>query len=126
MVKKYFLTFANTKFMSTHRLANHVKNMNVFDEIIQLNETHIPKFINKHKKFISQNPNGYGMWIWKPKIVLDTLLEIKENDILVYADAGIYANVNGIERLNYYFHKLDSHSIVAFSALLLSQHLHII
>lgn len=40
---------------------------------------------------------------------------------MVYSDAGIYANVNGIDRLNYYFDKLNSqnvenkHSIVAFS-----------
>ena len=60
MIKKHFLTFSNTNFMSTDRLAEQVKNMNVFDKIIELNETYIPEFINKHKEFISQNPNGYG------------------------------------------------------------------
>jgi hypothetical protein len=116
MSKKFFLTFANKDFMSCDRIAEEAKSLNVFDEILQLNETHIPEFINKHKNFINQNyKQGFGCFIWKPKIIIDTLSNMNNNDILVYCDAGIHLNKNGIERLNFYFDKLNEKEIIAFS-----------
>lgn len=116
MTKIKFLTFANTNFMNTNRIAEEAKSFNIFDEIIQLNEAHIKDFINKHKIFINNNPPGYGYFIWKPKIILDTLLNMNEDDILVYCDAGFYLNNNGIERLNFYLDKLKIKDIITFSA----------
>lgn len=116
MVKKIFLTFANTNFMNCDRIGKEAKNLNIFDEILQLNETHIPDFINKHNDFINQNcEHGFGNFIWKPKIIHDTIINMKDNDILVYCDAGIYLNKNGTERLNFYFDKLNDKEIIAFS-----------
>ena len=43
----------------------------------------------------------------KPKIILDTILKLPENDILVYADAGVYINKNG-KRFNEYISYLDN------------------
>ena len=96
MAKINFLTFTNTNFMNSNRIAEQAKSFNIFHEIIQLNETHIPDFIDKHKEFIDTYSHGYGYFIWKPKIILDTLLKMNDDDILIYCDAGIYLNVNGI------------------------------
>lgn len=115
MHKKYFLTFSNTTFMYPDRILNEALKFNIFDEIIKLNETHIPEFINKHKDFFNKHLDGYGYYIWKPKIILDTLLKMNDNDILVYCDGGMHLNNNGIERLNYYFDKLNYKDIIAFS-----------
>ena len=60
-----------------------------------MNETDIPEFIKKHSDFIKQNKMGYGRYIWKPKIILDTLLKTNENDIILYCDAGCYLNNKG-------------------------------
>ena len=84
----YFLTFANSNYMNTDRIANQAKEFELFNHIIQLNENDIKEYIDKHKNFIVDNPPGYGKWIWKPKIIYDTLLKINENDILFYADSG--------------------------------------
>jgi len=117
MTKKIFLTFANTSFMSTSRIANEALQLNIFDKILEYNENSIPDFINKHKEFINNNPAGYGNFIWKPKIIFDTLLNMNENEILIYADSGFHININGIPRLHYYLEKLenDDNHIVVFS-----------
>jgi hypothetical protein len=110
-----FLTFANTNFMNSNRIVEEARSFNIFNNIIELNETHIPDFINKHIEFINNNPSGYGNFIWKPKIIFDTLLKMNENDILIYCDSGFYLNKNGIERLNFYFDKLNDNDMVVFS-----------
>ena len=115
MTKIFFLTFTNTNFMNSDRIAKEAESFNIFDEIIQLNETHIPDFINKHKEFINSHPEGYGYFIWKPKIILDTLLKMDDNNIIIYCDAGIYLNKDGIERLNFYLDKLNNSEIIGFS-----------
>ena len=94
-----FITFANSKFMNTSRIIKQAKESKMFDDIISKNELDIKEFINKHSKFIKNNPRGYGFWIWKPKIILDTILKLTENDILVYADAGVYINKDGKKKI---------------------------
>jgi hypothetical protein len=116
MSKIYFLTFANTSFMSTERIIDQAINFNIFNNIYGLTENDIPEYIEKHKLFIEENKVGYGLWIWKPKIILDTLNKINDNDILIYCDAGVYLNVNGKERLYEYLNMLnDKISIITFS-----------
>jgi hypothetical protein len=111
----YFLTFANSDYMSTNRIANQANEFNIFDKILQLNENDIKDFIEKHKNFINNNPAGYGNWIWKPKIIYDTLVKLNENDILIYSDAGMYLNINGKDRLKEYLLKLtDDKAILTF------------
>ena len=66
--------------------------MGVFDKIIQLNDNDISEYIEKHSNFIRTHRAGFGFWIWKPKIIYDTLNKMKEGDILVYCDAGMYVN----------------------------------
>lgn len=53
-----------------------------------------PSFWKKHGNFIKSNPRGYGYWLWKPYLIKKTLDSIGENEILVYADAGCFINLN--------------------------------
>jgi len=110
-----FITFANSKFMNTSRIIKQAKESKMFDDIISKNELDIKEFINKHSKFIKNNPRGYGFWIWKPKIILDTILKLTENDILVYADAGVYINKDGKKKFKEYISYLDNKDMVIFS-----------
>ena len=41
-----------------------------------------------NRKTLEQS-RGAGYWLWKPKIILDTLLWAKEDDYVVYTDAGV-------------------------------------
>ena len=115
-MKNHFLTFANTGYMKTDRLANQVKELNLFENIFQLNETHISGYLQRHCEFVKLNPPGYGLFIWKPKIIHDVLLSLPDGDILLYADAGVYININGKDRLFNYFEKSQTKDMVVFSA----------
>jgi hypothetical protein len=38
---------------------------------------------------LSLNPRGYGLWIWKPYIMLDALDRCASDDYIIYLDAGV-------------------------------------
>jgi len=115
MSKKHFVTFCNKKYMSPNRIIEQAKSFNIFDEIKSLNEFDIKDYYKKHIRFIASNPIGFGLWIWKPKVIYDTLSQIDENDIMVYCDAGFHLNINGLERLKEYFIELqDDKCILTF------------
>ena len=61
-------------------------------------------FLLLHNDFIQNNKRGYGYWMWKSYIVLKTLNEMQDDDVLVYADAGCTLNNNLIakNRLSFY------------------------
>lgn len=104
--------------MGTERISKQAAEFSLFDNIIQLNELDISEYIEKHKDFINNNPSGFGKWIWKPKIIYDTLLKIDDNDILFYADAGTYLNIHGKERFLEYINilKKEENSLLTFTA----------
>jgi len=39
--------------------------------------------------WLSSEPRGYGLWIWKPYILLDAIAECAAEDYIIYLDAGI-------------------------------------
>ncbi len=116
---RVFATFANTEYMTTDRIVAHAKNMNVFDQIFSYTELDFPDFFKTHAEFIKANRRiGYGRWIWKPMIILETLKKLNPDDIVVYTDAGVHLNKRGLPRFAEYVAMLDnsSKSIVSFAA----------
>lgn len=103
-----FITFANTAYMNPSRILSEAEDFGVFDSIRHFTEHDIPEYIEKHRGFIQHMPFGYGNWIWKPKIVLDALLTMNENDILLYCDAGSKLNKKGITRFHEYVDMLKT------------------
>lgn len=106
---KYFISFGgptpNYRNI-VNRICIQALKFNTFYTINGLTDINLKNdmlFYNKHEKFITNNSKGYGYWIWKSYIVKKQLESMKENDILVYADAGCILNINGKERLNEYF-----------------------
>lgn len=112
--KIFFMTFANKDYMKTERIAKQSEDLCVFDKIIQLNEDDISEYIKKHSSFIKNNRYGFGYWIWKPKVIYDTLNKMNNNDIMVYCDAGMYVNKNGKSRFNFYINQLNKNELVVF------------
>jgi hypothetical protein len=55
------------------------------------------------------------LWIWKPKIILDTLEMLNDGDRLVYCDAGMHLNAKGLRRYFEYHRILDTCDMVTFS-----------
>jgi hypothetical protein len=80
-----------------------------------MNEHSIPEFIYKHRNFIARHKHGYGMWIWKPKIILDRFNALNYGDILIYCDAGMYLNKQGINRYRDYMKMMNDCDLLTFS-----------
>ena len=51
------------------------------------------EFYKQHKHILDQ-PRGAGYWLWKPYYILETLNKLEENEILIYADAGLFFRKN--------------------------------
>lgn len=74
---------------STDRLVAEATASGYFDRVIAYDENDLDRrFYKQHKKFITNNPRGYGYWLWKPQLALQTLAGMKGGDILCYIDAG--------------------------------------
>lgn len=110
----HFITFANTSYMKPTRILEQAHSFNIFRSIEAINEHDIPEYIKQHAEFIQKYPSGYGQFIWKPKIIHDKLLSMKDNDILLYCDAGIHLNINGIHRFFEYIKMFDTNDVLAF------------
>ncbi len=60
-------------------------------------------------------PRGYGLWSWKPYIVLKELLKLRENDILVYVDVGVEINQRGEQKFSEYLDHTSQNGSLFFS-----------
>ncbi len=83
------ITFANNNYIRHRkRLVSKIKELNFKGEIISYGDKDLDlEFREKHKSLLSFN-RGYGYWIWKPYLILKTLLESNENDIIIYIDSA--------------------------------------
>jgi hypothetical protein len=109
----HFLTFTNTDYMQPTRILEEAKDFG-FATITAMNEHDIPDVIERHHDFIEAQRQGYGLWIWKPSVILRRLQTIAENDILVYCDAGMHLNKHGMMRYYDYLSKLNTRDMVVF------------
>lgn len=58
---------------------------------------------------------GFGYWCWKPQVLLQSLRQINENDILIYADLGCEFDAQGRQTLMELLQKLESSDMIGFS-----------
>ena len=103
--KTWFISFGNEKYKEcVKRIEKEAQQFTLFQKIkvYQPDDLKDTPFWKAHGEFIQNNPTGYGYWIWKPYIVLRTLEKMKDEDILVYADAGCTIHSSGRNRfMNY-------------------------
>jgi hypothetical protein len=99
-MSKIFITFGggeNNYYDATKRLKNQANYLNIFDALINYSENDLMndlKFWRKHNTFIQNNQKGYGYWIWKPYLIMKTLIDMEDGDILLYCDAGCELDIN--------------------------------
>lgn len=117
-MKKIFCTFADSRMNKTlERINKQALNMDFYDKIVINNEFNLDSdFIDHFKNYLNFNVHGYGYWVWKPQIILQTILKANDGDLIQYSDAGCWLNQKGRKRLIDYFNMVnnDSHGIIAF------------
>ena len=113
----YLCAFANIELMpSIIRFHNQAKESNFFDNIFIYNEYNLPKD-EKFEELLSHKlvpSRGFGYWCWKPFIILKTLENLKDGDILVYADIGCHINKEGEKRFYEYLDIVIEHKALCF------------
>jgi len=95
--------------------ANHflsLKNkINWFDEIYFCGPDDLNEEFKNNKligNVFNSEGRGAGWWSWKPQIIYQKLNEIKENDILIYMDAGCSVNTSAEKRFKEYINMLNN------------------
>ena len=58
---------------------------------------------------------GFGYWCWKPQVILQSLRQINDNDILIYADIGCEFMPSKAKSLLQKLKILESNDIMGFS-----------
>lgn len=106
MGKTVFVSFADTRYLSSLERLKHETESFGFDERYFFTEKDLPEGF-----FEGFNPKiyrrGYGYWTWKPYVVERVLETLQEGDILVYSDGGNHFEINAINRYREYLDMLS-------------------
>ena len=87
--KKVLINYADKGYVNSRKqLKESALNIGGLDEVIEYNSNDIDEEFKKKNKRHFENTRGAGLWLWKPYLILKKLLELDDNDILVYCDAG--------------------------------------
>jgi hypothetical protein len=115
---KHFCTFADSRLIkSLARIEKQAIEMEFYDGIYVFDENKLDiKFKNNFKDQLVKGTRGFGYWSWKPQVILQTLMEVNEGDVIQYSDAGCHLNSKGKKRLQEYFDlaKNSSSGILSF------------
>jgi hypothetical protein len=105
----HFITYGNHKFInSKKRICDEARSVGWFDTITSYGPEDLDlEFQNKFKDMLLR-PRGGGYWIWKPYIIKKHLEKIKDDDILIFLDAGCTINPKGIDRFNEYIEMINN------------------
>lgn len=84
----YEISYADENFREAQKFhVKMAKKYGGFDVIIPYGKDDLDEeFKERHKEILTLPRGGY--WIWKPHIINMTLAQMKENDYLLYVDAG--------------------------------------
>ena len=113
-----FLTFSNKGYMYPRRILHQAIETGWFKQVNCADETWIRNMTPNQINFCrARKYDGYGLWIWKPVIIELQLKSMKENEILLYCDSGMYLNSEGNENLSNYLANLEinNEDVILFS-----------
>lgn len=122
MQKIYLCSFADTRLgISACRFKQEAMNMGgVFEEVFIYTEASLPLTFREDfkDKFYNENgvsSRGFGYWVWKPKVILMVLEQIKENDILFYLDIGFEFDSSKLEILKGWISQVNQNEAMALA-----------
>ena len=117
-MKKYLITFAagSINYIEAgERLVEQGNNLKLFDKSILFTDKNLMNdkiFWDKHSDFIKKNERGFGYWLWKPYIILKTMNELENGDILLYLDSGCEFIENNKDLIIKYFDYVKKDKII--------------
>ena len=117
MDKVYLCSFADSRMPETlKRVGKQAKESGFFEQVFLYDEHFLSaSFKEKFKDKLILGSRGYGYWVWKPYVILETLKKIPENSVLLYMGAGCHINPKGKEQFENFVNRVKAHQgILAF------------
>jgi hypothetical protein len=111
MTKKFIVSFSDIRYQHVlERFEEQAKAMEVYDQIITLNEFDLDEEFRSEfqHKMQPKITRGYGFWCWKPQVILQAFDKMEEGDLMQYTDTGCHLNPNGKTRLLEYFESAEN------------------
>lgn len=106
--KRYICSFADTRMKAAlNRFEKEAVRMKSYDGIFLYDETLLDVQFYKHFKD-KFRLRGFGYFVWKPQVILQTFQKMNYGDLLQYSDIGCHLNKYGKKRLNEYFEILNN------------------
>ena len=105
----HFITYGDSKkySISKRHIIGLAKKSKFFKTCKRFSEKDLDyEFVNKYKDILNE-PRGGGYYLWKPKIILNVLKNLDQNDLLVYTDAGSSFNYYAKKRFFEYVEMLQ-------------------
>lgn len=88
-MKKILISFADENYRKGQALCSGTgKHIAGFDKVIEYCPRDIDEAFKTAHADIFANKRGCGLWLWKPYLILKTLKQCSEGDIVFYCDAG--------------------------------------
>jgi hypothetical protein len=89
----YFITFGShaNYIDASIRLCKQANTFNLFTNITAYTGAYLFKdtfFWKQHGTFVTKHTRGFGYWIWKPYLILKTMNQMKDGEIVLYLDCG--------------------------------------
>lgn len=86
-MKLILVTYGDTLFEpSKKRFVQQAENIGIFDKVVAFSPEEVSTEIKTLPTWGIKR--GGGLWTWKPDIILQTLNQFEDGDIVIYADAG--------------------------------------
>ena len=104
-----FITYGDSNFnLQKKHIINLASKSTYFDSYFAYAPNNLNKeFIKKYEDILNKEKGG-GFWIWKYQIIKQEILNLKDDDILVYSDVGSSINLNAEKRFNEYVDMLNA------------------
>jgi len=102
---------------SLMRFQAQAQSIGIFDQVSINSEDDLPLWYRQeHAERLIRGSRGFGYWCWKPYIVLQTLENMPDLDMLFWSDVGFHVRVSGRDRMGDYIDALkgSSHDVLAF------------
>lgn len=104
----HLCTFGDSKLsLSKLRFKTQAEDFGLFKKIFIYNEFMLDNsFTDYFKDKIKPGSRGFGYWAWKPYIILESLKQIEDGEILLYLDMGCHLNKRGKKKFYEYWEEI--------------------
>lgn len=127
MSELVFVSFGNSPNWShaKYRLNRSIKKSFPNSNILILDQDWLMqnKFYRNNIDFFNENSKGFGLWIWKPLVILEAFKKFPNSKFIIYLDSGCELNINAksIDKFYGYLELARDYDALGFELTLLEK-----